>query len=549
MGERYSVDRVIDDFVFLCFLISNDFLPRIFCMDLKTGNFEKVLEAFKEALVAMDDYILDKGVISWTNAVVLLRKIAQFELEFIENKLEEQQTQQKFAYKYKRVIEEVDLLTTESNKEVLKEVKELKEEYEELERLERENDEDCAMSSGSEESLPLSRTQRKGGLSTPGRPFSRKSIARSLADRKSEVYKEDLESNGLNDSNSYDSTSKSDNENLEFLLEGRDFFDKEEDKEANEKEEYEIIAGDKEEFPDECIQGHAETYGDSQDSGLVKLEEAESYLMGYSDEETISRLLSAPVLENDIKFIRGLVNIYKQNRNEARELYYKDKFGLVANGISLELPSILTAYLQGLQFVVSYYYTSCPSWVWFYPYHYSPLVSDLSKLSEHLDLNLISQNGINFKPGKPSEPFKQLLFILPMMSLHLLPESLRHIVSNREATLNKYYPEEFHIDPFGAVSENEYIARIPFIDEEVLDAEYQKAVKSEKLKQKDINRNAAGTSLVYEWNTKGQEYEVESSLLSYFEKFRVRTKISKFSIESLPFDPQRILDKPPSGNI
>lgn len=59
----YDIQRIINDFVFLCFFIGNDFLPRCYCYDIREGHMEMLIEGFKEFLMTTNNYLLeDDGI-------------------------------------------------------------------------------------------------------------------------------------------------------------------------------------------------------------------------------------------------------------------------------------------------------------------------------------------------------------------------------------------------------------------------------------------------------------------------------------------------------
>ena len=58
--------------------------------------------------------------------------------------------------------------------------------------------------------------------------------------------------------------------------------------------------------------------------------------------------------------------------------YYSNKFMVTeASDVKEFTTKIKQAYIEGLQWVMTYYYRGCQSWEWFYPYHYAPFASDL----------------------------------------------------------------------------------------------------------------------------------------------------------------------------
>lgn len=117
---------------------------------------------------------------------------------------------------------------------------------------------------------------------------------------------------------------------------------------------------------------------------------------------------------------------------------------------------------------------------------------------------------------------------MPIASSHLLPEPLRPLTCDKKSKLHPYYPVEFELDPFGAVFDSEYIAKIPFVDEDLLNKEYEKVIAHAAFTADDILRNELHDSVRYVWDNSMQEYEVVSPLPMYFENFKAKIKTESF---------------------
>lgn len=102
-----------------------------------------------------------------------------------------------------------------------------------------------------------------------------------------------------------------------------------------------------------------------------------------------------PIDEDDLDKMPLIEAEFRQHKN----YYYREKMRIDFKSSS-ELKPLVEEYIIALQWILRYYYQSCPSWSWFYPRHYAPYLSDLKNFQ---DLK------IDFVAGKPFKPFEQLL--------------------------------------------------------------------------------------------------------------------------------------------
>ena len=78
----WDLEKLIDDFVFLCFLVGNDFLPHLPSLQIREGALDAIFVMYKNALPSLDGYLTDSGKINFSNCDVLFRDIAKYEEEF-----------------------------------------------------------------------------------------------------------------------------------------------------------------------------------------------------------------------------------------------------------------------------------------------------------------------------------------------------------------------------------------------------------------------------------------------------------------------------------
>ena len=87
------------------------------------------------------------------------------------------------------------------------------------------------------------------------------------------------------------------------------------------------------------------------------------------------------VSANDAKLV--MEKKYEQKFIKWKNNYYSTKLGWTLDNRE-ELRKLTGNYVQGLQWVLFYYYKGVASWPWFYKYHYSPMISGMSCLQNYI---------------------------------------------------------------------------------------------------------------------------------------------------------------------
>ena len=110
--------------------------------------------------------------------------------------------------------------------------------------------------------------------------------------------------------------------------------------------------------------------------------------------------------------------------------YYLDLFQIdIATPSGKEaLRKVTESYISGLSWCLGYYFSGCPSWTYYYPYYYAPLLSDLHDLATH--------SGITFDLGAPLHPFQQLAICLSTHSSYLLPSCYVNVMDNPQSPVS-----------------------------------------------------------------------------------------------------------------
>eukprot|EP01114_Cavostelium_apophysatum_P014830 TRINITY_DN3939_c0_g1_i1.p1 TRINITY_DN3939_c0_g1~~TRINITY_DN3939_c0_g1_i1.p1 ORF type:complete len:1028 (+),score=267.90 TRINITY_DN3939_c0_g1_i1:154-3237(+) len=226
--------------------------------------------------------------------------------------------------------------------------------------------------------------------------------------------------------------------------------------------------------------------------------------------------------EMDMKSIGVSMSDDEEDDELWKDYYYKDKFKFPLSDTKFH-KKLQHDYIRGIYWVLNYYHNGCISWPWYFEYHYAPLISDLRNLKEV---------SLEFEFGQPFKPYQQLLAVLPPESKDCLPVPYQRLMLDPASPIADFYPASFELDSNGKKNEWEYVALLPFIDQDRL-VKASDSIPNSALATIEIKRNQHGPSMLYAYSTSFNE-RVQSPFPELFADIK-NCNITESVFELSPF--------------
>jgi 5'-3' exoribonuclease 2 len=290
-------ERIIDDFVFLCFFVGNDFLPHLPSLYIRRGAIDAIMLVYKTLLPSFGDYLTHHGKINRGVLDVLFERMSVVEDEILKNDQAFQEQQ-----RARNDHQQVEAKQQQEQKEFLAHREE--ELHTRLRNLSQQLQGAIARSSSADEQAEH---ERQFGLQSV-----------DLQQQLRRVQEQRQRQNG----NRQDARPR----------------------------EPRREAGDTATIPNAGAKPTPAEFA-KQVKEMLKQEE-----------------------EQQVKNYEDTIQLGKAGY---KTRYYIEKFNVDEADRVEFLGKIKHSYMEGLSWVLDYYYNGCMSWGWYYPYHYAPFVSDL----------------------------------------------------------------------------------------------------------------------------------------------------------------------------
>jgi len=455
MDLEYNLERVIDDIIFICFFVGNDFLPSLSVLDIAEASVDTLFEIYKTTLPEIGDYITENGLIYWDRAEKLIKSLASHELDTLhsrmkkimnfEKRADNQEAQffkgveriQYFRLKEKRA----ELIKTKKQHlldSLVKEGKDIEYKKNKVARRPRELVKMKLEVKHKDKALKKRRANNPEQYQSNNKRFEFEALENKSEDSNEdddwleEDYHEDKDDNeedAYRDQKPEREETKEIQQNPEITEESKEENPEQKDEiidASKETEESKVIHHDLED--DEFSDLDLKDFNDSDVSevDIEELAEIEEGVQGSLNKDMIVQLkIAEESRKKNQCFVKNLCERYKENPESAKAYYYKEKvdFDVYTYVGKEQRDDMLREYLIGMQWVLFYYYRGVKHWGFYYKHHYPPMISDIKDITDLLGKNTIEDFNTCDSENRPFHPYEQLLTILPPDSIQkLLPK-------------------------------------------------------------------------------------------------------------------------------
>ena len=462
-GEK-SFERLVDDIVFLCFFVGNDFLPHLPSLDIRDGALDYLFNVYRRLLPGLGGYLTDHGgKVNLDRVDVILAEVGAIEDYVFEmkHKNEENEKSRRNYMKQKKV--SGDKLPAGGIGNI---PQPMFQQTGRAGRIMAEKDVAAVARVGMASSDGDVKLQRGHSAKEELRQ-KLKSKPTSSAEENAKAANA-LKQQLLTDGSKEDAVDENMKDNIK----------------SSSKRKALDISADEVEFPaagdvvrpsfelngdadsgsdeaelDEDVDGGGD---DDDDDGLTNLESEEDEAAMDEAKKNIKEKIKAiesAKLDDYAKNVKDNVRLHEPGW---KDRYYTDKCKAddVKNHGGRE--HLFRSYVVGLCWVMKYYYQGCPSWKWYFPFHYAPFASDLRNIER------FTKYCQSFELSEPFTPVEQLLAVLPEDSSHAVPKEARWLMSDEESPIIDFYPKDVPCDPNGKAMPWLWVVLLPFIDEDRL---------------------------------------------------------------------------------
>ncbi|XP_046442681.1 5'-3' exoribonuclease 2 homolog isoform X1 [Daphnia pulex] len=87
---EYDLERAIDDWVFMCFFVGNDFLPHLPSLEIREGAIDRLVNLYKDCVYKTKGWVTDSGFVNLERVQIILSQLGHAEDEIFKKRQEDE---------------------------------------------------------------------------------------------------------------------------------------------------------------------------------------------------------------------------------------------------------------------------------------------------------------------------------------------------------------------------------------------------------------------------------------------------------------------------